>query len=332
MIPVTILVTGATGMIGKALIPRLVQTGYSVRVLLRSEREPRFLEGMVEVVKGDVIDPESCYRAVQGVETVVHLAALAHTRQASQGFFQVNAMGTANLAEAAGRAGIGHIILMSSMAVYGKMDRYPFSETIQCYPLSAYGLSKLEAEGFVKSARLRYGMSYTVLRPSVIYGPNDRGNTLRMIKAINAGWFVMVGHGRARKSMTYVENVVDVLLECIANPLARNEVFNVSDPEPYPVYCVAETIATNLGRPLQRFSIPLWPVTTAVTLLESSYHVLRKTPPISVHDVEVFTRDSICDVTKLATLLGYQTNMRLDEGIARTVSWFRRTQRSKSEI
>jgi GlcNAc-P-P-Und epimerase len=319
-----VLVTGGTGMLGRAVIPALAKAGYRVCVLVHQSPYDFWPASPLDIIWGDITDPACCQQAVSGnLDAVIHLAGRAHVRHNPTLLFKVNYQGTKNLADAAMAAGVRHFLFMSSQSVYGMTSEQPVREASQCCPVSTYGVSKLEAEKYLRVIANLGSMKYTILRPSVIYGENDSGNTMRMIRAIDQGWFLMVGSGRTRKSMTYVKNVVDVILRVILQPYARNEVFNVSDPEPYSLVQVRDTIAAALSRRPFRVSIPVGLAKFYARMVQQACLLYGHEPVMTPDDMKILTMDTTCDVSKLEVVGGYRSTILLDEGIRRTVAWYR---------
>lgn len=318
-----VLVTGATGMVGRFVVPRLLEMGYSVTCLVRGKHSLETFSWARHVVsiRGDLLDVDVCGRAVQGVHRIIHLAGLAHTRRQNASFFEVNTTGTQNLVSAALRADVDHFVFMSTIAVYGRSG--VVTESTACCPRTAYGQSKLAAEEIVQRAADSSNMTFTILRPSVIFGEHDRGNVLRMIKAIDRGLFVLIDGGRALKSMTHVENVVDIVMLALEDNRARNEIFNVSDVEPYSLARVAGLVSNSLNRSPRLLRIPRNLLRVPLRLMSVGFGLLGKTPPVTWEDVEVLTSDNVANVQKLASQLNYRSRVSLEEGIQRVVRWYK---------
>lgn len=324
-----VLVTGGTGMIGRALIPLLVEQGFRVRVLVQSATEQLPFDSQVELQPGDILDGPSCRRATQGIDAVVHLAGRAHTRTHPELFFRVNVDGTRNLLEAAVHQGVSHFVFVSSAGVYGEGRPEPFAEANVPYPITPYGLSKLKAEQVVEEIAKLTGISHTILRPSVVYGASDRGNVLRMIRAIDSRFFAMVGRGNTRKSMTYVQNVADVVGLCLSSERARNETFNIADPEPYAIGDLSRTIAQVLGKPLRSVSVPAGLAKVGALGLQLACRAVGKSPVVTLRDIRVLTTDMVLDVNKLHNVLGYRSRVLLLDGLIATNSWYQQTRKSE---
>jgi len=171
-----VLVTGATGFLGRNLCPYLVAQGYRLRVLARSTSNVSFLRDLgVELVYGDVRDPDSVRQAIEGCRWVIHAAGKFRFWGQREDFFAVNVKGTANVLAAAACAGIDRLIYISTIAVVGAPRAgQVLDEQVPCEPRDAYQRSKLEAEELVLSACREQGLPTIVLRPGAFYGPWGR--------------------------------------------------------------------------------------------------------------------------------------------------------------
>jgi dihydroflavonol-4-reductase len=171
-----ILVTGATGFLGRNLCPYLAEQGHSLRALVRDSSQTGFLRRLgVELVCGDVRDAVAVQHAVQGCSKVIHAAGKFRFWGAPESFWSVNATGTHNVVNAAVRSGVERFIYVSTLAVVGRPDSNQLlDEQVHCYPQDAYQNSKLEAERLVLTAWEESGLPAIVLRPGAFYGPWGR--------------------------------------------------------------------------------------------------------------------------------------------------------------
>ncbi|KAF0244185.1 MAG: nucleoside-diphosphate-sugar epimerase, partial [bacterium] len=199
----TILVTGATGFIGRRLVERLVEEeGANVRALARSaEKATKFKQELsplsVEVVIGDLSNLESLKNAAQGCQIIFHCAAWASDRGTREDFFKANVTGTKNIVDAAISTKCQKFILVSSISVYGFEPKDGTDETFAYDPTSGfYSETKVESEKVVKVAMEKEKLPAVIIRPGSVYGPRSGAWTLRPIKAIKDGKMFLIAGGK----------------------------------------------------------------------------------------------------------------------------------------
>lgn len=326
------LVTGATGMIGSFLVRRLLAQGSRVNVLVRDRtRFERIfgpeLTGAVRLVTGELDVAGALEEAADGVEVVFHAAARVHSVQSNpreaRAFFRDNIGGTEALLRCCTRNPLRRFVFFSTAAVYGNGVAGPLDEAMPCHPVGPYAESKYQAERRVAAFFGEKEGGAVILRLSLVYGEGERGNFLRMIRGIDQGRFLFVGDGQGRKSMTYVENVVEAALLAAVRPEGRGQVFNVADPSPYPLRLVAETVARELGVAIPRLRVPASLMTVCGGLLGAVGGVLHFRPPFTAADARRLTTNAVANVSKIQARLGFRAAIGLEEGVARTVRWYR---------
>lgn len=205
-----VLVTGATGFIGRHLVPYLRGSGWEVVAPERRE-----------------LAPDTQWRdALQGVEAVVHLAAIAHERALAcersrdyEPLRRVNVLGAARLAREAAAAGVRQLVFMSSIGVCGdETDGAPFTEASVPAPRSLYARSKLEAELALAEVAAASAMRVVALRPTLVYGPENGGNFLRLLRAVAAGWPLPLASVSNRRHLTYLGNLASAVAAALSTP------------------------------------------------------------------------------------------------------------------
>ncbi|HVP60295.1 MAG TPA: NAD-dependent epimerase/dehydratase family protein [Myxococcaceae bacterium] len=223
-----VLITGANGFLGSALSRRLVEGGHRVRALVRPGSDASALDGVgVDRVAGDVTEPGSVQRAVEGMEVVFHLAGLRRAPERSA-FFRVNAEGTRTVCDAMLRVGARRMVLAGSLAAVGpsRADR-PHVETDPFAPEEWYGESKAEAERIAFGTE---GLEVTVARPPRILGPGDREN-LVLFRLVKRGIRLEIGGGPRPLSVVDVDDVVELLLLLAVRPEAVGEAYFAPGPD-----------------------------------------------------------------------------------------------------
>jgi nucleoside-diphosphate-sugar epimerase len=231
----SVLVTGATGAVGPALVGQLLKERHTVRILSRRPFDPSILPHGVDIHTGDITDPVAVARAAAGCEIVFHLAAKLHVNdpgsEQEAEYHHINVDGTAAIIEAGAAARVERIIFFSTIAVYGAGSSTDgaLSESAAPNPRSLYSRTKLAAEGLVLSASRSGGPRGVVLRLAAVYGPNLRGNYRSLIRAMRAGFVPQVGRGDNRRTLVFDEDVARAAILAAYHPNAVNSVFNVTD-------------------------------------------------------------------------------------------------------
>jgi len=302
------LVTGGAGFIGSHLVEALLARNRRVRVLddfSSGRREFLPADPALEVVSGDIRDPEALRRAVAGVEVIFHQAALRSVPRSVEdpyAYHDVNVTGTMRLLLAAREAGVGRLVFASSSSVYGDQPVQPLHEELRPLPISPYGASKLIGEHYCANFSRHYGLATVALRYFNVFGPRQdpaseyAAVVARFILAAKQGAPLEIhGDGKQTRDFTYVSNVVDANLGAAETSASAGHVFNVACGERLSVLDIATRLEEVLGRPLPRHHTPPRP-----------------------GDV----RDTLADIARTRTHLGYQPAVSFTEGLRRTVAAF----------
>ena len=249
-----ILVTGASGFVGRALVADLAAAGHSVRAAMRQPADvfPRSVE---VVAVSDLTRPVEWRALLKGIETVVHLAGIAQAAAdiAEDAYDRVNRLATAELANAARATGIRHLVFMSSIrAQCGPSSAETVRETDAARPTDAYGRSKLAAEDAVRAAQA----PFTILRPVLIYGPGVKGNLARLIELTQTSWPLPLGLCGNRRSLLARENLIGAIHSVLLSPAATGETYVVADPQPLTLAEVVAALRAGAGRPPRLLPVP----------------------------------------------------------------------------
>jgi 2-alkyl-3-oxoalkanoate reductase len=319
-----VLVTGASGFIGSAVAEELCRHGHSVRVLDLSPPPPD-LTCPVELVQGDVTDPDTCAEAVRGCQAVCHLAARVGDWGPSEAYFAVNVGGTGTLVEAARQAGVQRFVLVSSLAVHHYSGHLDADEgTPRDATINAYARSKIAAEDLLRQAA--EPMEWVIVRPGVFpFGPRDRTAFSELAKAAERGQLGTVNGGRALLTTAYVENLAPGLRLAVEHPAAANQVFVMGDPDPVSWRDLFTQVAAALDAPPPRLNLPEFLAYPLAGGMELGYRALgiRRAPLLTRYRVLLASRDCHFVSHKATRLLGYQPTIGLDQALARTVAWLR---------
>ena len=319
----TVLVTGGTGFIGASVVERLRAGGRAVRCPVRSIARARDLSAQgAEVVEADVRTGAGLDRAARGVEEVIHLAGVVRA-WGRRAYFDTNAEGTRRLAIAAAAAGARKFLLVSSLAAVGPGDpgREVTEDTIP-RPINDYGRSKLAAERAL--AESAGGMSFSVVRPAIVYGPRERDLLLLFRLASRRRRIPWVGPRGAAVSLIHVHDLAELCLASLARAPAGG-VYMASDGEAHAWSGIIETIGRALGRDVRPVRIPpapLWPLAALSGLLRP----FTARPPILSLDKwrEGSRRCWVCSPARARRELDWAPKIALEDGFRSTAEWYRK--------
>lgn len=329
-----ILVTGATGFLGRAVVGELLRNKFEVFTTGKSPQAD-----LPNYIPADLTDSESLsgLEKIGQIEAIIHSAGLAHqfNETAGEKFRKVNVEGTRNIANLAARLKAERFILISSVAVYGeaatakKATQPEFEENRLCQPRGFYAVSKLEAEKAAAEICAENSIDLTILRPSTIIGENDRGNVARLIKAVDKRRFVWVGGGKNAKSLVYKTDVARACLlfledsdaaDVAAGKDNKMNIYNVT-AEPVSMREIVEEIEKALDRRVLPVQIPAAP-------LQKSLHFIGKATGIKklrkiAETLDKWLSDEVFSGEKISRETGFQTAVSPSEGIRREARQYR---------
>ncbi|MEJ0077654.1 MAG: NAD-dependent epimerase/dehydratase family protein [Alphaproteobacteria bacterium] len=234
-----VLITGASGFIGAPLTTALAAAGYQVRAAVRDRRRRSFPADVEIALLPDLAGAVDWGPLVTGMDAVVHLAGIAHVGPEIPDaiYDRVNHLATAALARTAAAAGVRRLVFMSSTrAQAGAAAAAPLTEAADAQPTDAYGRSKLAAEAAVRVS----GLSYTILRPALVYGPNPKGNLASLMRLAALPVPLPFGAFANRRSLLAIDNLIAAVRFALEDQRAENETFLVSDPN---AISIAELVA-----------------------------------------------------------------------------------------
>lgn len=279
-----ILVTGASGFIGSALVPALESRGHEVR----------------RAGRNDLL-----HESPGGCDAVVHLANIAHTRASKNALWRVNVEGTRRVAEQAATANVRRLVYISSIKASGEQTLgRAFDATETPAPQDEYGRTKLAAERALAEVSTTTGLQTVVLRPPLVYGPGVKANFRALLRAIDAGCPLPFARIENRRSLVYVGNLVDAIASCIECPQAAGRTYAVSDGTPVSTPALCRAIGEALSRSVRLFGFPLGP--------------LRRIPQL-----KPLLRDLELNDSPLRKELGWTPPFSFEEGLRATARWYR---------
>jgi nucleoside-diphosphate-sugar epimerase len=252
-------ITGGTGCLGLPLINKFISIGANLKFLsLPDEADKTRLKQYGEIILGDINSESSLDLLTKNCDVVFHLAAKVHTiprtKDEEQDFYKVNVEGTKKLLEAAKRNEVKRLIYYSTVGVYGKEFNFYGDELSPCNPNTVYSKSKYQAEKLVLESSKNGGPEGVVLRFPVVYGPEDRGNVARMIKAIRRNLFFYIGDGSAKRSIISSKNTAEAAFLSAFETDASNQIFCVTDGCDYSMEQLVDAICLILNKKMETFS------------------------------------------------------------------------------
>lgn len=324
----TILITGATGAIGPRVVHALCHAGYQIRAFSIDDPTAGMFPPNIKVIIGDVTDKEAVQSAMQGVDAVVHLAALLHIvnppPEMREKYERINVGGTATVVNAAINAGLGRIVLFSTIAVYGKADGQVFNEQSPTHPETFYAQTKLAAEKIVLNARDTNGQPIgTVLRLGAVYGSRIKGNYERLTHALARHRFIPIGNGLNRRTLIYDKDVGRAAVLAVSHPAAAGLVFNATDGEFHTLNEIIESICSALGRKPPWLSLPSGIIRSLAGAIDRGYHIVGLRSPIKPEMVDKYTEDIAVNGSLMQKELGFVPEYDLQTGWNETIGEMR---------
>lgn len=321
-----VLVTGPTGFLGSHLTKALVKQGDEVFCLVRNRKNLGKLSSNLKVhlVEGELEDSEFLKKAVRGMEIVYHLGAISGRPGVPEKEYQrVNVKGTENLLTACSAAKVRRLILTSSVAVTGKLEKIPGDEDSSYNPTNAYERSKVACEKLGKEAR-KNGLAVVIVRPGVIYGPgNNTSSMAKFFKMAMKGVVVIPGQGENLWDLTYIDDVISGFLLAGEKKEAVGETFILNGPEPVKVKNLMAALAKEAGKKLRIIHLPVQPMLLLGKFFRLLENLLGKPLPFTDKTVQILIESRIHSHLKAGKILGYQPRFFLEEGVKKTVAWYR---------
>ena len=306
-----VLVTGGAGFIGSHVVEELIVKGYEVRVLdnLSTGRLENLknVEETVEVIIGNVRDYGKVLEAVNGVDAVIHEAALASVTRSIEDPLtvnQVNLEGTLNLLKACVELGVKKLIYASSSSIYGDTPTLPKREDMKPNPLSPYAVSKYAGEEFCRVFHKVYGLEAVALRYFNVYGPRQQYGpysgviTIFINRLLNGQPPIIFGDGEQTRDFTYVKDVAEATVKALEANQVGGEAINIASSSPISINNLASLLIELMG--------------------------FKEVKPLYTEPRKGDVKYSYADIHKAEALLGWKPRTSLTEGLIKTIDWFRK--------
>lgn len=314
MIAPKVLVTGASGFVGEALVFRLL-VDKKFRPIAAARGATR-LNGLCPVVPFNLTHAK-VLPVFDDVLVVVHAAARVHVMNETAGdvlaeFRKVNVQGTLRLAQCAAASGVKRFVFISSIKVNGEntLTGKPFKADDQPNPLDPYGVSKYEAEEALKQLGRDTGMEVVIIRPPLVYGPGVKANFLSMLSWLTKGIPLPLGSIRNQRSLVAIGNLVSLIATCIDHPAAANQTFLVSDGEDLSTTQLLRHLARALGKPARLLPIPEWLLKLGASTLGKQAVAQRLCDSLQI------------DIRKNCELLAWTPPVKIDKAMRQTADYY----------
>jgi nucleoside-diphosphate-sugar epimerase len=326
----TVLVTGATGFLGSALVMELVKQKQPVRVLARDEDKARAQFGdaidAIDIVVGEITDAAQVQRAVEGATVVYHFAGrLYHPSTPAELYYRTHVEGTRILLDAckdAGRqSGLQRIVHCSTTGVHGVTGKTPAAEDAPFAPTNPYEETKLQGELLALKAWKEDGLPVSVARPGLVYGPGDL-HLLGFFSSIQKGRPCLIDGGKALIHPIYIDDMTAAFLLCAERPQAVGHSYNFAGDIPVSFRELATAIARSLGKPLPGGDIPRWLANLASDIFALVPGMKGENAPLTRSRVKFLTNSRVYDIGRARSDLGFAPAVSLEEGMRRSAEWY----------
>jgi len=315
-----VLVTGASGFIGRALIKELIYRKDKVSVFLHQKGIPE--QNLHKTVRGDICDSDKLRSSMKNTDMVFHLAAsMGASQNSERDFFRINKEGTQAVLMAAREAQVKKCIHFSSAGVLGAVkQKKAVKEDYSPHPISIYDQSKLAGEKTALDFS-KQGMEVVIVRPGWVYGPGDK-RTFKLIEAISKNKFVFVAGKKTFQTPVYITDLVKAALLC-AEKGQKGEIYHLAGNEILSVKKIAQDIAEAAQVCFPTVPLPLVFLKTAAFILEKSYGIFNREAPLTRGRLAFFTHSKPLSISKAASELGYSPQYDFKTGISQTIKWYK---------
>jgi nucleoside-diphosphate-sugar epimerase len=331
------LITGATGFIGGHVAEACVERGQRVSTVARPSGDTALLEQWgVTVHRGELGDAALLRRVLEDVDVVVHCAAKVGDWGPVEEYRAVNVEGLRTLLEACKGHSPARFVHMSSLGVYEARHHHGTDETA---PLPArhadgYTQSKVEAEQLALKYYQDFGVPVVVLRPGFVYGPRDRTVLPKLVYGLRIGKLRYPGGGQAALNTIYIGNLVEAVFLAVGHEGAVGQTYNLTDGEYVSKRRFIESIADALGLPRPTRTPPLWAARLVTRAVEGWARLTgaREAPAFTQARLKFFAYNLDFSIEKARRELGYRPRYNFEDGMFRTMQWYKQQQTSGQEV
>ena len=308
-----ILVTGASGFVGRCLCEHLTKRGHLVTASVRSSETPPIENISSSIVVGDLGPDTDWTKALRNQEAVIHLAARTHVMNETASnpeaeYLHVNVESTKRLIHQMSEQNVSRFIFMSSVKVNGEQTTVqPYSESQPSQPEDAYGRTKHQTELLISNSP---DLKSTIIRSPLVYGPGVKGNFLKLIQLSERGLPLPIGIIKNKRSLIFLENLVDAVIQSLENNAAIGQTYLVSDNADISTPELFRAVGNALNKPTRLFPFPVFLLRLAGLLFGKSGAIRRLAGSLRV------------DCNKIHKELGWKPPFSLQQGLDKTVIWY----------
>ncbi len=319
-----IVITGASGFVGRKLTEALSGMGYKLRVFVRDDKyEEFFRKHNAEIYTGDIRDPEIPDWLLDGVCGVFHLASIVQKAGIPDSeFWETHVTATRRLLQAAAKNRVGRFVHCSTIGVLGHIENPPADEDTPYNATDIYQVTKAEGEKVALEWNGANGLSVCVVRPAAVYGPGDT-RMLKLFKYIANGKFKMIGDGKTLIHPVYVDDLVDGMILAYRSPKATGRVYILGGEKYVTLTEWVAAIAREANVKPSTVYLPYEPIKAVAMLCEAVCKPLRIEPPIFRRRVDFFVKNRAFSIARAKGELGYRPKVDIHEGAGRTLGWYK---------
>ncbi|OGT34785.1 MAG: hypothetical protein A3F11_05685 [Gammaproteobacteria bacterium RIFCSPHIGHO2_12_FULL_37_14] len=320
-----VLVTGATGFIGRFLVSHLLKQSVSVRILVRNHLRDDF-PATVQQFIGDLAEPNGLIDAMKGIDIVFHLAGYAHAwkdnQESAAKHHQTNLIGTKNCLEASVLVGVKKFIFFSTIKAVGDSD-HCIDEKWNAPPDTPYGKAKRAAEAQMLENALANDMHVCVLRLALVYGPHLKGNLYQMLRAIDKGYFLPVPPVKNHHSLISVYDVCQAAWLAANCEVANGKIYFLAEQKSYSTYQIYSLMRKALGYSTPTWSIPLWVFRQLAMIGDHAERLIKSRLPFNSQAYHKLFGSSYCSANAIQHELGFCTQYALADLLPQIITTYR---------
>lgn len=320
----TAFVTGATGFVGSHLVDHLLEKGYTVKCLTRKTSNLRWLDGKnIELCEGSLSDKDSLKKAIVGCNYIFHVAGVLFGKTEEE-FIQGNLSGTKNMVEACLESGqtFDRFLYVTSLLAAGASEtEKALTEEDKCKPFSWYGKSKFQSESYIKTQMDK--LPVTIIRPGGVYGPRDYA-MFEAFKASKSGFNLILGEKNKLASVIHVTDLVTGIIQAAESEKAKSEIYYLANTTHMRQEEFGELIIKAMGKSPKNIVLPYFIASIFAQLSEFFAQFSAKPAILNKQKLmELRKKYIICSNEKAKSDLGFSDKIRLEDGVASTLKWYK---------